>query len=289
MLALVSSDDLLLQLAAIRSMRDGASESRQAMINEVLRQPSEFGERAQCEAIMALSPSDAAQREMLIEYAGSAIATIREEALRTLRGTKLLENEHKKLAESLDRHKQSASAEAIAAQDELLALIEPREFPPIEDHTVASIAAWMQRLTGPADPLAGERVFFNGRVAGCARCHQIEGRGGRIGPDLSTTAQVLDRRRLIESILAPSKEIAPRFVAWTIQTTDGRLLTGLLIGEGLEGDQTYADSQGKTFTLKPDEIELREPHGQSLMPAGLERNLTLQEFRDLLAFLQSRR
>jgi hypothetical protein len=117
----------------------------------------------------------------------------------------------------------------------------------------------------------------------------MDGRGGRIGPDLTVTPPALSRPRLIESILRPSKEIAPLFVPWAIETTDGRALVGLLASEGLTGEQTYVDPQGQSFTLRPLEIAARVAHTKSLMPDGLEKTLTVQEFRDLLAYLQAAR
>jgi putative membrane-bound dehydrogenase-like protein len=282
------SNDMSLPLAALRSMREGSAEARRAMLDEVLGSQSRFDEQARCEAIMALSPNDDMQRKQLFELANDSSAAIRREALRSLRGAKLSDAERTALGDSIDRHGTTASTD-VADERESLAMIEPRELPPTTDHSPGAIDQWMKRLEGMGDPAAGERIFFQTRAVGCARCHQVEGRGGRIGPDLTTTAQVLDRRRLVESILAPSKEIAPLFVPWTIQTTDGRVLTGLLVAEALDGEQTYADAEGKTFSLRPEEIDLREPHQQSLMPAGLERNLTLQEFRDLLAYLQARK
>src|SRR6202020_1337114 len=93
----------------------------------------------------------------------------------------------------------------------------------------ADLAAWLGLLEGPADPAAGERGFFHSKGPGCFRCHQVNGRGGRVGPDLSSLAAGMDRRRLVESILSPSKEIAPQFVAWSVARTDGTVFTGILL------------------------------------------------------------
>lgn len=109
-----------------------------------------------------------------------------------------------------------------------------------------------------------------------------------MGPELSSTARQLDRAKLIEAIVEPSKEIAPRFVPWSIVTTDGRALTGLLVSEAVTGEQTYADSDGGLFVLRPEQIEQRVPHSKSIMPDNLADQLTRREFRDLLAFLQGR-
>ncbi len=73
----------------------------------------------------------------------------------------------------------------------------------------SDIDTLLAQLNGPADPAAGERVFFHTKGPGCYRCHQVQGRGSRAGPDLTTLPAGIDRRRLIESIVAPSKEIAP--------------------------------------------------------------------------------
>jgi putative heme-binding domain-containing protein len=149
--------------------------------------------------------------------------------------------------------------------------------------------AWVARLDGPGDAAAGERIFFHGKSAGCSKCHQVDGRGGKIGPDLTVGARALDRRRLIESILSPSKEIAPQFTVWSLVTESGTAHNGVLLGENAKDfTQTFGDTNGKTFTLKIADIESRTPQTTSIMPAGLEKLMTTQEFRDLLAFLQRR-
>jgi putative heme-binding domain-containing protein len=150
------------------------------------------------------------------------------------------------------------------------------------------VEGWRQLADEGGDAAAGERIFFHPRSAGCSRCHQVDGRGGRIGPELSTTAPQLDGRKLIEAILEPSKEIAPRYVPWTIVTTEGMVLSGMLVSEAVNGEQTYADAEGRLFVLRPEQIDRREPHRKSIMPDKLVERLTVQEFRDLLAFLQSR-
>jgi putative heme-binding domain-containing protein len=100
---------------------------------------------------------------------------------------------------------------------------------------------------------------------------------------------VLDRRRLIESIVDSSREIAPQFVNWLIATTDGRVLSGVLLEDSALGEQVYADAKGDTFSLKTSDIESRRPQATSLMPEDLARLMTLQEFRDLVAFLSRSR
>ena len=92
-------------------------------------------------------------------------------------------------------------------------------------------------------------------------------------------------QRLLESILQPSREIAPRFQAWTIQRTDGKVMTGVLVSERGE-EEIYADAEGKLFRIGHSEIEQRRPQETSIMPDGLVNSMTDQEVRDLLAFLR---
>ncbi|TWU19009.1 PVC-type heme-binding CxxCH protein [Allorhodopirellula heiligendammensis] len=134
---------------------------------------------------------------------------------------------------------------------------------------------------GNAD--AGRRVFMRKT---CINCHAHSGRGARTGPDLSTLAGQMTSRRVIESILAPSREIGPLYVPWRILTVDGMVLTGLKLHvPGVGTAMRYQGADGNTFDVALEEIEQQEPIEQSIMPAGLEQAMSIQEFRDLVAFL----
>jgi putative heme-binding domain-containing protein len=115
-----------------------------------------------------------------------------------------------------------------------------------------------------------------------------DGRGGRTGPDLSTTGAALNHERLVESIVDPNKEVAPQFTAWTVALKDGRVVTGTLLQESEDG-LTFGDAEGKLVTVKPSEVEERRPQRTSVMPEGLLRQMTAQEFRDLVAYLRAPR
>lgn len=142
------------------------------------------------------------------------------------------------------------------------------------------------RYNKQADPERGRLIFYNRRFGQCSRCHQVEGRGGLIGPDL-TNMQMMPVERLIESILLPSNEIAPRHTTWLIETYDGRTLTGVLVGERGEV-QSYADSEGKRHEVRFDEIEQRKSLAKSIMPEGLLDRMRDTEVADLIAFLKKR-
>jgi putative heme-binding domain-containing protein len=152
------------------------------------------------------------------------------------------------------------------------------------------VAAWRDLLLqAKGDPRAGERVFFHSKGPRCFACHKIDGRGEAVGPDLSRIGAAMDRGKLIESILEPSKEIAPAFVTWLVTTRDGKQHTGVIVSEGFDSTLTVADSQGKRTVLQITDIEDRVAQKTSIMPADLHGQMTRREFADLLAFLEGRK
>jgi putative heme-binding domain-containing protein len=114
----------------------------------------------------------------------------------------------------------------------------------------------------------------------------MQGRGARVGPELTAAAGTLTRERLIESIVRPGREIAPQFATWAVVSSSGQTLVGMLVKEEATGEQTYADQQGQLHLFKPSDIDTRKPLATSIMPEGLPNLLTVDEFRDLLAYLQ---
>lgn len=148
---------------------------------------------------------------------------------------------------------------------------------------VSDLDAWDGRVGRGGDPAAGRRVFFRST---CCNCHAHSGRGASTGPDLTTLAGQMTSRRLLESILEPSKEVGPRYVPWRVVTVDGKVLTGLKLDAAGVGDQLrFQGADGITFEIPLGEIETQEVISTSIMPAGLQDSLSLEELRDLIAFL----
>lgn len=149
--------------------------------------------------------------------------------------------------------------------------------------------AWRKYLANGGDAAAGERVFFHANGPRCGSCHQVDGRGGKVGPDLSTIGRALPRERLIESILTPGREIAPMFVAWNVVTRDGKARVGIITDEGPHSTITLANAQGQLEIIKRQDVEERAALPTSIMPDNLHEQLTPREFLDLIAFLVARK
>ncbi|XZE21835.1 PVC-type heme-binding CxxCH protein [Pirellulaceae bacterium SH449] len=144
--------------------------------------------------------------------------------------------------------------------------------------------AWWSAVGSGGDSQAGQRVFLR---SVCATCHAYAGRGSSLGPDLATLKGTTTRKKILESILYPAREIGPLYLPWKILTTDGRSLVGVKLNAGGVGTNLrYLAADGSTFELSLDEIEVQEPSTTSIMPEDAYKSLTLAELRDLLSLLE---
>jgi putative heme-binding domain-containing protein len=140
--------------------------------------------------------------------------------------------------------------------------------------------AYKDVVTWKADPTNGRAVFQ--RV--CATCHRLDQEGYAVGPDLFGIRNQPKETILLHT-LVPDHEITQGFTAYTVATKDGRTLTGLITSE-TPASITLKQPLGKEDTILRAEIEEMSASSQSLMPQGLEKSISRQEFADLLAYLK---
>ena len=143
-------------------------------------------------------------------------------------------------------------------------------------------------LAVPGDAQRGRRVFANVEGAGCIRCHRVGKEGGDVGPVLSDIGGKYGREHLIEAVLEPSRQIVEGYRPTLIATVEGRLLSGLVQGETAE-ELTLRDSHARVQVVPKSMIEERTYAEVSIMPEGLTASLSLEQFADLIAYLQSLR
>jgi putative heme-binding domain-containing protein len=141
-------------------------------------------------------------------------------------------------------------------------------------------------LEGEGNAQRGREVFLNAEKSLCIKCHHLGEQGGRIGPELAEIGSRFSRIHLVESILEPSRTVAPSYESLVVVLESGRIITGVKISE-TETLLTLGDSQGKTHELPKSEIEEFQVQSLSTMPDGLEKQLTDREFVDLIGFLLS--
>jgi putative heme-binding domain-containing protein len=151
------------------------------------------------------------------------------------------------------------------------------------------VTAWeamLDAVPGDPDMGVGRRLFFHPRLATCANCHAMNGRGLEVGPDLTTIRQQADGGRtwLLTHILDPNAEVAPYFRPQMLTTRDGQTSMGFILGK--EGKaQAYIGPDGKKFSILKEDVIKREELPISLMPPGLLHPLAAEEIRDLLGYL----
>jgi putative membrane-bound dehydrogenase-like protein len=271
---LMATMDPMLQREAVRTLGESRHRERTERLMSIVQDKAR-PVAVRADAVVGLDAEDKKTRDLLIVTALGDDSALRDEALRSLRGTTLDDKDQDRLASLAD-----GASNVRELVERILKPQEKQKRPVANDLT-----AWQKLLEAKGDPEAGERIFFHPKSAGCLKCHQISARGGTIGPDLTLAASQLSRERLIESIVNPSREIAPQYVTWNVLKKDGTSFTGVFLGEDGARNQRYGDPEGKIIALKAEEIDDRQPTGKSLMPDELPHQLTLQEFRDLLAFL----
>jgi putative heme-binding domain-containing protein len=143
------------------------------------------------------------------------------------------------------------------------------------------IARYQPALSLPGDPGRGAVLF----AKNCQTCHQHQGQGHKVGPDLSGIAG-RPPLVLLSDILDPNRDVAPDFIALSVATERGQVVSGLL-SEETASSLKLRKAEGVEETLLRSEIAEVRSSGRSLMPEGIEQTLSPQEMADLLAFLRS--
>ena len=141
-------------------------------------------------------------------------------------------------------------------------------------------------LVGQGDIRRGQVVFANSK-ASCIACHAIGYKGGNIGPDLSRIGKIRTERDLLESLLFPSVSLVRSYEPMVIVTTAGKLHNGLIRKETPD-EIVLATGAKEEVRVSRSEIEEIRPSTVSVMPAGLDTQLTREQLIDLIAFLKSR-
>jgi putative heme-binding domain-containing protein len=130
---------------------------------------------------------------------------------------------------------------------------------------------------------SGRRLFEQN----CAACHQIEGKGGLVGPQLTGVGN-RGLERLCEDILDPNRNVDRAFRQTILTLKDGDVQSGLFRRE--EGDLlVFADGTGKEFSVKKGNVTERRESDQSLMPDNFGESIQAAQFNQLLAYLLSQR
>ena len=154
-------------------------------------------------------------------------------------------------------------------------------------------------VKAPAVPIGnaehGKELFYGS--ARCGTCHMVEGKGGRLGPDLTTAGSVRSVESLVESVRNPSrrlaqgvkeaaKEFPQEYETVTVTTADGKKITGVTLNEDSFSVQMM-DADEKIHLFEKDKLKSFEKSRDSLMPPYDAKMLDDKDLNDLIAYLVS--
>jgi putative heme-binding domain-containing protein len=153
------------------------------------------------------------------------------------------------------------------------------------DWTMDDALAAVGRGLNGRDAKRGREMFA---AAGCVLCHQINGEGSAVGPDLSTLGQRFTVRDILEATIHPSKAMSDQYQMVTLELADGRTLSGRIVSrdEQVTRIATNLMRPTESETVPNNTIRKATAHPVSTMPSGLLNALNEEELKNLVAYLK---
>jgi putative heme-binding domain-containing protein len=148
---------------------------------------------------------------------------------------------------------------------------------PAREKVIHAMHDQLSKVSG--NPHRGRMVFD--RV--CGQCHRIYGVGQDVGPEITSNGRG-SFEHLLSNVFDPSLVIGASYQARTVITINGRILTGLL-AEDNEQRVVLKTQGGKLEVVPREDVDEVVISKLSLMPEGLEKQLTPKQLADLFAFL----
>jgi putative membrane-bound dehydrogenase-like protein len=145
----------------------------------------------------------------------------------------------------------------------------------------------LSRSLAGGDAPRGREVFL-GAKASCTACHAVQGQGGHLGPDLTKIGAIRTGRDLLEAIVFPSASFVRGYEPYVVTTKKGQAFSGVIRHESADAIVLASSATAETRIPRA-EVEEMEPGKVSIMPEGLDKQLTRREMADLLAYLLSLR
>jgi putative membrane-bound dehydrogenase-like protein len=130
------------------------------------------------------------------------------------------------------------------------------------------------------------QAIFNSTKAACSACHAIGYLGGKIGPDLTTIGQIRTERDLLESIVYPSVSFVRSYEPMVVVSKTGEVFSGVLRRDTNDEVILTTSATAEARIARSDIIQI-QPGSVSIMPQGMDQQLSRQELADLLAFLKA--
>jgi cytochrome c oxidase cbb3-type subunit III len=161
-----------------------------------------------------------------------------------------------------------------------------------ESEDIWRLVTYIRTLAGrgkvavTGDREAGRQLYLNkGR---CAQCHAIEGKGGRLGPDLTLVGRKRSLPYLKDSIVDPNADITIGFNTITVVTKDRKTIVGVQRGFD-DFSAQLMDSAENFHSFEKSDVVSMKRELRSLMPTTYRNTFSEKELNDLVAYLSSLR
>jgi len=169
----------------------------------------------------------------------------------------------------------------------------------LKEGEIWQIIAYLRTLEQPVPAVAGDQKHGEGLFFGAARCstcHIVNGRGGRLGPELSTVGSARSRAYIVESIRQPARQLTRirgfgdnlKYDTVTAVTADGQTIVGVPMNEDTFTVQLM-DMNERVHSFDKKSLKSFRHEDRSLMPAYDAARLSDADLNDLVAYLQSLR
>jgi putative heme-binding domain-containing protein len=169
------------------------------------------------------------------------------------------------------------------------------------DREIWQIVAYIrsQEVKAPAKPIGnaahGKELFYGD--ANCSLCHMVQGKGGRLGPDVTGVAGSRTREAIIDSVRNPSrrlalglteptKEFPQEYETVTAVTSDGKQIKGVTLNEDTFSVQVM-DMSEQIHSLEKDHLRSFQKTRTSAMPKYGPDTLSDRDLDDVVAFLMT--
>ena len=241
----------------------------------------------QLAAVKALAThTDAKVSEVLLKNWSSYGPALRREALEAMlsRADRVL-----KLLDAVEAKKVNASDFTLAQVQQLhahpIATVRTRSAAVFKKTTDADrakvVKAYLPAIELKGDVMKGKGVFKKS----CAACHKLDGVGNDVGANLLAALPNKSGEDLLVAVFDPNREVDPRYISYQVVTADERVLTGVVAAE-TPTSITLRQADGKEDVILRSNIATLRSTSLSLMPTGLEKELTPQDVADLFAYLK---
>ena len=186
-------------------------------------------------------------------------------------------------SKQLDERLTASAASALSAspireiREQALQLFPP---PPSKDNQ--PIPPIRELVKRQGDVRRGEKLFAT--TAQCANCHLVGKQGKEVGPSLTEIGKKLSREAMFESILYPSAGISHNYENYLIQLDDGATLNGVLLSK-TDAEVVIKNDKAITRTVKTGDIARMRKLDISLMPADLQKQMTIQDLLDVVEYM----